>query len=223
MYIIINPDNGPESSTPSAAFQKCLSLIKSAGPNAVMLGYVLTGQGSRSVSDVEADINLYAAWGDAFRPTGIFFDEVSEKPKFVTQYAGFASFARQQNFDFVCTRYIKPFTPRSFLPYPWWQVTFNPGTPPDSGYFSSGADLIVTAEVSFDSFSTSDLVISSSTPAAMQAVLLYQGPTTSPTSLIDDLADLGINSVFITDDTLPNPWDTVPTAWSEEVADIAAA
>ena len=100
---------------------------------------------------------------------------------------------------------------------------FNPGTSTDPGYFSS-ADHIVTYESAYSSFSTSDLIISSSTPAAKQAVLAYNGPSSSPTSLIDQLGSLGVGTAFVTDDTLvPNPWDSVPTIWAEEVADVAAA
>ena len=46
---------------------------------------------------------------------------------------------------------------------------YNPGTSTNSAYYTS-ADLIVTYESAYSSFSTSNLVISSSTPAAKQAV-----------------------------------------------------
>ena len=105
MHIIINPNNGPDSSEPNSAYQQCLPLIKTAGSNAILLGYVRTGFGDRAISDVESDVSLYADWDDAFRPNGIFFDEVPTSSSFVNQYASFASFARQ-NFDFVRT-YIK--------------------------------------------------------------------------------------------------------------------
>lgn len=104
------------------------------------------------------------------------------------------------------------------------QIIFNPGTSANSGYFSA-ADIVVTYEDSYSSFSTSDLAISSSTPAAKQAVILYDAPTStaSVASLINQLKSLGIGAVFVTDDGLDNPYDTVPTVWDDEVADVAAA
>ena len=102
------------------------------------------------------------------------------------------------------------------------QIVYNPGTSTNSAYFSS-ADLIVTDEVDFSTFSTSDLTISSSEPASKQAVLLYNAGSSSPTSLIDQLGSLGVGTVYVTGDTLPNPWDTVPTFWAAEMGDIAAA
>jgi len=200
-YIIVNPATGPGSSSPAQGYQTCIPTLTSAGTNGVVLGYVHTSFGSRSSSDVEGDISTYAQWGSSFRPTGIFFDEASSSSANVSLYASYASFARQQGFTFI---------------------VFNPGTTPDSGYFTS-ADLVVTFENAYSTFAISDISSSASAPAGKQSVLLYAGPSTSPTTIINELGSAGVGTVFITDDTLPNPWDTVPTDWTEEVTDVSKA
>ncbi|VDC03830.1 unnamed protein product [Peniophora sp. CBMAI 1063] len=201
-YTIINPDNGPLSTSDLYPnYATCIPELKNAGTNSFVLGYVSTKNGNRAVSDVEADIDTYASWSTSYRPTGIFFDEVPDGAKKVSQYASYATYARDAGFNFI---------------------VFNPGTTANSGYFSP-ADLVVTFEDLYSSFATSDLSITSSTPAAKQAVILYNGPSTAPASLISQLGSLGIGAVFITDDTLPNPYDTVPTIWANEAADVAAA
>ena len=74
--------------------------------------------------------------------------------------------------------------------------------------------------------STSQLSFSSSAPAAKQAVILTDAPSTPPASLISTLVGTdGIGSLYITDDTQANganPYDTLPTQFGTFVADVAA-
>ncbi|VDC05586.1 unnamed protein product [Peniophora sp. CBMAI 1063] len=201
LYTIINPDNGPMSTSDLYPnYVTCIPTLKNAASSTV-LGYVSTGYGDRSTSDVEADLDTYATWPTSYRPSGIFFDEVPDGSGQVSQYASYATYARNKGFSYI---------------------VFNPGTTANLGYFSA-ADLLVTYEDAYSGFSTSDLTISSSAPAAKQAIILYGGPSSAPASLISQIGALGAGAVFITDDTLDNPYDTVPTIWTDEVADVAAA
>ncbi|KZV68709.1 hypothetical protein PENSPDRAFT_652996 [Peniophora sp. CONT] len=209
IYTIINPASGPMSTADLYPnYATCIPELKNAGSSSTVLGYVRTNYGDQPIAQVEADIDTYASWPAAYRPTGIFFDEGSNDAAHVSQYTSYATYARSKGFSFI---------------------VYNPGTAANSGYFgSSAADLVVTYESAYSSFSTSALTISSSTPAAKQAVLMYNGPSTAPASIINQLGSLGVGAVFITDDTYSNPntdnpWDTVPTIWAAEVADVAAA
>ena len=75
-------------------------------------------------------------------------------------------------------------------------------------------------------FSPSQLSFSSSSPAAKQAVILTDAPSTPPASLISQLvATDGIGSLYITDDSQANngnPYDTLPTQFATFVSDVAA-
>jgi hypothetical protein len=92
-YIIINPDSGPVTN-PSKGYQTCIPKLKAASSNVIVVGYVLTGFGSRSADDINTDVGTYAAWGSAYRPQGIFFDEINPTAKLLSKYTTVANNAR---------------------------------------------------------------------------------------------------------------------------------
>lgn len=103
--IIVNPDNGPGSGKkPDSDYQSCIPQLRtSANTKVKILGYVATGMGSRSSSLVTGDISKYAGWGSAYRPDGIFFDEVAQE--FESVYSTWISDARG-SFSFVSPAYL---------------------------------------------------------------------------------------------------------------------
>jgi len=207
-YIIVNPDSGPggaANSQPDANYQACIPTLRpAANPNVHVLGYVATGFGTRASSAVEADVLTYAGWGSAYRPTGIFFDETQGGTSaLLTLYTSYASYARLQ-------------ISGAF-------VTLNPGTSIDSSYYSI-ADQIISYENTYASFSTSALVISSSSPASKQAVLFHTAPTTLPTSTITTLVHTeAVAALFITPVSLAdNPYNSIPSYWSDFVTAVGS-
>ena len=79
--------------------------------------------------------------------------------------------------------------------------------------------------VSYSSaISASQLVIDGSHPAAQQAVILHDAPSTPPSSLISQLVSIDrIGALYITDDTQANggnPYDSLPTDLSGFVATV---
>jgi len=209
-FIIVNPDSGPGAvgSQPDAtSYQGCIPQLKSHS-NVKTVGYVFTENGSRSQSDVDADISTYAGWDSTYRPDGIFFDQVEPTSGLLSTYTAFASTAKQ-SFD----------SGDGF-------VILNPGTNvQDVGFFSI-ANQIVTAEDFYSDFSSSQLSLGSSTPAAKQAVILHDAPSSPPASLISQLVTTdGIGSLYITDDTQANggnPYDSLPSDLSSFVATVGS-
>ena len=61
----------------------------------VVVGYVPTGFGTRSQSAVSADVATYAGWSAAYRPDGIFFDEVNPTSSLLSLYTGYSQNARE--------------------------------------------------------------------------------------------------------------------------------
>ena len=109
-YVIVNPDSGPGgASQPDANYQGCVPQLKSFS-NAKLVGYVPTGYGDRSQSDVDSDVSTYAGWDVAYSLDGIFFDEVSTDEDVLAKYTAYASTAKSSFADgngFVCpTCYI---------------------------------------------------------------------------------------------------------------------
>jgi len=205
---VINPNSGPGNAPgqqPSDTnYEQCVpELRNSTGNNVQVIGYIRTGYGdptARPVAAVEQDIDAYAGWDARWRPTGIFFDEVTDSAATVSLYANYSSYARNKGLN---------------------TIVFNPGAKPDPAYYAS-ADVIVSAERAFSDFSDSLLEIDSANPGSKQAVIVYATPSSSPTSTINDLARRGLGWVYFTDDVLDNPYDKTPTYFSQEVADVDA-
>ncbi|KAF8882289.1 Spherulation-specific family 4-domain-containing protein [Infundibulicybe gibba] len=209
-YIIVNPNSGPggaPGSQPDSNYQACIAALRTAGSasqNVKVLGYVATGFGMRSSTDVVNDINTYSQWASLYRPDGIFFDEGATTANLLPNYQAFASRVHQ---DFGT----------SF-------IVINPGTTPaSSGYFNI-ADIIVTFEGFYNDFSSSNLVIGPSTPSHKQGVILHDGPTQAPFQIIDELAsilDVGVS--FITDFPNAIAYENIPTGLNSFLGNLVAA
>ncbi|KAJ6545340.1 Spherulation-specific family 4 [Mycena capillaripes] len=200
--IVINPASGPGSTNtqPDTNYQSCITSLKSHA-NVRVIGYVATGFGGRSSSDVITDIATYAQWGAAYRPTGIFFDETEATTQFVSLYQSYATSVRSG-----------PLGSSAF-------VTFNPGVAPVTAFYTF-ADLVVSIENFYSSFSVSQLVISTAAPAHKQSVLLHDGPSTTPVTLVNQLSEqLGIGYIFITN----AEYTSIPSDWANFCNDVRAA
>ncbi|CAE6500359.1 unnamed protein product, partial [Rhizoctonia solani] len=102
-------------------------------------------------------------------------------------------------------------------------VTLNPGVAAPAAYYGF-SDQIVTREDACNSFSPSQYTISSSTPAAKQAVVLHTTGSTLPTCMVDATVRVDkIGAVYFTNDVLPNPYDTFPSYWTGLVDAVQAA
>ncbi|KAK7460534.1 hypothetical protein VKT23_009255 [Stygiomarasmius scandens] len=202
-YLIVNPNSGPVAN-PDSGYQTCIPRVRSLSDNVRVVGYVATGNGNKSPDAVANEVETYMGWGAAYRPTGIFFDEVSATTGNVQLYSSYASQVRQD------------FGSDSF-------VILNPGVPVSVDDYFDFADLIITTENFYNDFNPSSLQISATKPASKQAVLLHTGPQSLPTSLIDQLTGLGIGALFITNMDQADAYDTVPSYWSEFCAELVSS
>ncbi|GLB43634.1 hypothetical protein LshimejAT787_1401460 [Lyophyllum shimeji] len=196
-YLVINPDDGPGAagSQPDPSYDACVPNLRPASnSNAIVLGYV--NLSSKAVSSALVEIDTYAGWSSTSRPTGIFFDSTTADS--VTEYQSLVSHAREKGFNFIA---------------------MDPGEPPHSDYYSL-ADLINTYESSYANFKSSDLVITSSTPASKQSVILSKAPTSgSYSAVLSQIASLGLAAVYITD--LSTSVSGIPKQWSSFVHNVA--
>ncbi|KAG6911032.1 hypothetical protein DXG01_005448 [Tephrocybe rancida] len=209
-YVIVNPASGPgaTNSQPDVNYQACIALLRTTGAasgnNVKILGYVATGFGNRASSAVTTDIDTYSNWASAYRPEGIFFDEVATSARFLTNYQ---TFATRVHTDFGS----------SF-------VVLNPGAAPATTAYYTIADLIVSFEGFYDDFTTSNLSISASAPAHKQAVILHDGPTPIPYTTVDTIAEIvGVGASFITDFPNAGAYENFPSDWFSFLGDLIAA
>jgi hypothetical protein len=192
---VINPNNGPDGCPPNSDYQRGLDDLRSAGVS--MLGYVYTSYGTRDVATVKADVDLY---DQCYAVDGIFFDEVSSSADDLAYYTGLYVYVKARpNLD---------------------TVVLNPGTHIDESYLSDpAADTAVIFESPSDNWPgyVPDSYIGDYPPERF-AMLAYNVPDTSTVCAHIDLAQhRGIGYVYLTDDTLPNPWDSLPGYWSAQI------
>jgi hypothetical protein len=94
--IIVNPASGPGApgTQPDTNYQTCIAQLRTAGAangNLKILGYVPTGHAADSGVDVMSKIDTYSQWSSAYRPDGIFFDEVSQLAADLPLYQSYSS------------------------------------------------------------------------------------------------------------------------------------
>ncbi|KIK61904.1 hypothetical protein GYMLUDRAFT_243069 [Collybiopsis luxurians FD-317 M1] len=201
--LVINPDSGPNGL--DSTYEACISQLLALGSNVKAIGYVRTGYATRSSSDVLDDVSTYLNWPTSYRPSGIFFDETNATSDHFDLYSTYAAQVRQ-DISSGST------------------VILNPGiNVADSDYFSI-ADFIVTAEQFYDDFSfPGSLIINSAEPASKQVVILHDGPSTLPTSVIDQLTSGGIASTFITNEPQASAYNTTPSYWEEFCEELVSS
>jgi len=189
---IANPASGP-GATIDPNYTAAIGAARAAGVH--IIGYVHTSYGARPSADVEAEIRL---WRDLYGVDGIFFDEApgtSDCAALASTYAGWAAVARASD-------------PSAF-------VALNPGTDTCASYLDF-ADVLVVFEGTAATFG------SWSPPAWGAAAgpdrlwtLIYAA--SSPTDVLAQVRARGVGWAYVTDDDLPNPWDTLPPYWSDEL------
>jgi hypothetical protein len=197
---IINPCNGPANNPPNDDYVHGLNDLRSAG--VTILGYVSTNYGNRPIALVKADIKVY---NDYFNIDGIFLDEASTMTTTLSYYTGLYNYVKR-------------------LPN-LRQVVLNPGTNTDKSYFSRpAADAAVVFESpSPDWFTYTPDSYVANFAAERFAMLAHEVPNIAAMQAAVDLAiERNVGYVYLTDDLYsPNPWDTLPTYWVDEVAYIA--
>jgi hypothetical protein len=196
---IINPASGPgAASNPGYVAQ----VQRSQASGLTILGYVHTSYGARPDAEIKAEIDAYATW---YHVDGIFFDEASTDCARQGYYAGLTAYARQRTSSHRAVH-----------------TALNPGTQTNECYLSV-ADVIVTFEGDATTYQRSYAAPSwvANYPHSRFWHLVYNVSTAQQMRTIVQLSkERGAGWVYVTPDTLPNPWDTLPTGsyWPGELA-----
>jgi len=197
---VMNPNSGPGNS-PDPNYVSAVHAAQAAGITVV--GYVYTNYGSRSLSAVESDVTSYYTW---YGVNGIFFDQASTSCDYSSYYAALNSFVK-----------AKGGTARTIL---------NPGTQTSQCYVPD-ADILLTFEGSdrtyVNSYSAPSWVAQYS--ASHFWHIVYATPSASAmTQAVSMSKQRRAGYVYVTPDTLPNPYDTLPTGlyWNGELSGIGS-
>lgn len=196
---ILNPASGPGSVT-DPNYTAAVAAVRAAGGKVV--GYVSSSYTNRAIGDVTADINKYVAM---YPIDGFFIDEM-------TNDADSGHLAYYQ----TVYNYIKALNASYF-------VVGNPGTNIPEAY----AGLPVADQ--FVVFEGSDKSYRNYVPAAWQsgyaagrfAHIVYGASKGSMSKHLANAAARGAGAIFVNGDKLPNPYDTLPNYWKDEVGAAA--
>ncbi len=188
---VMNPNSGPGTAS-NPDYVRTVHDAQQAG--ITVLGYVHTSYGARPLAEVLADVSSYYTW---YGVDGVFVDEAStDCVQEATYYRPLYHAIKAQ---------AQPGRDR---------VALNPGTQTHECYMGA-ADVVVTFEGSYSSY-----VSGYTAPGWVVQYdadrfwhLVYAAPTTG-----DLLQAVFLSKqrragwVYVTPDTLPNPWDTLPAA-----------
>ncbi|GAA5913360.1 spherulation-specific family 4 protein [Sporobolomyces salmoneus] len=184
--IIINPNSGPivDAQDPSLY---CVPVLRSVLPSSsILIGYVRTGYNSRSLGDIQKDVETYSSWkkiqvkgGKTVPLDGIFFDETSDTT--TKRLQSFSTIAKTA----FSNRLVK--------------IVSNPGTAVGSAYFSN-ANFVVDYESAHSDYKFSDLPTTSS--QLKQSIVMihdFDSAKSSLTTVLKPLINAKVGAVFITD------------------------
>lgn len=196
---IINPNNGPGVGFPNSDYARGLSDLATGG--VTIVGYVYSSYGARAPADVKSDIDHYT---NSALVTGIFVDEVASDTNALAYYQDlYTHIHAHSNFT---------------------TVIVNPGTTIAEAYLSQhAADSAVVFEdkKGWTNYVT-DAYLTNYPPYCFAMLVYGCAGTEAMRSNVDLAVHRNIGWVYVTPDTLPNPWDTLPAYWSA-LLDHAAA
>lgn len=194
--MVMNPDSGPSTSK-DANYASSVASAQAAGIK--VLGYVYTSYGTRPAADVQNEINAYKSW---YGVDGIFLDETSYDAASLPYYKNLATYIRATKGGFVM---------------------LNPGMVPAEGYVKL-ADNTIVFEDSYAAYQTwAPPSWMYKYPAGKLTHLVYNvANTTYLTNAINLSRSRNAGMIYITNDVLDNPWDTLPSYWSTELSTLTA-
>jgi hypothetical protein len=210
---IMNPASGPGASV-NPDYTRAVGSLQAAGGK--VIGYVPTTFGSRPIALVESDIGFYVS---NYHVNGIFLDQMGAGPGAHAYYGQIYS-------------YIKGLSPGL-------HVVANPGIPfPPVDGFVDVADTLTVFEgplrnadpsgASFEAFPDAGPYQGlplwfRNVPGGKIDNIVFDVPTVADMfAALDKAISNNAGYVYLTNDTLPNPYDTLPPFWDQEVAAIRA-
>jgi hypothetical protein len=200
LVAIANIFNGPGSDTkPRADYLQAIRAVRDAGGQVV--GYVYTQYGERAAEVVQSDIRR---WQELYPVDGFFVDEMANTPNTLRldYYAALAEYIRSLNANY--------------------QIIGNPGTNTEEAYATrKTADVFTIFENGTGYTNFAPAAWTQRYPTHHFATLLYAvADADAMQTNLNLAAAKRAGYIYITDDTLSNPWNRLPTYWSAEVAAI---
>src|SRR3989454_1547109 len=191
---IINPSDGPGGSSDSNYVQGVKN-FQAAG--IIVIGYVATGYASHGMSDLDAQISRYKNW---YSVNGIFFDEMANNQG-------------NENYYSTLNTYVKSLG--------MTHTRGNPGTTPGKAYLGPRDPTIIYESAGTPSLSyPASATFYPSYSKSNFGLLAYSVPSLDTS--FETSTSTYVQWMYITNDGLSNPWDTLPSYFMNEVAALDA-
>jgi hypothetical protein len=191
---IFNPASGPGAKV-DPTYVRTVNAFRKAG--GIVYGYVTSSYGKRTPDEIMADVAKYQEF---YKIDGLFLDEMSNDPKELDRY--------------------RELTRRLHKAIPGGLVIGNPGTTvPESFVRDGAADVLVTFENDFKlDADTPPQPWTSNYPARRFARIVHTIPDASTfRATLNRTSSRNFGSVFLTDALMPNPYDRLPSWWTDLV------
>lgn len=189
--MVANPASGPGTSV-DPNYTAAIASAKAAGIR--ILGYVDTSYAAIATNTVEANV---ATWKNFYGVTDIFFDQASSAAGDEPYYATLNSYVHTQTAGSL--------------------VMLNPGTIPDQSYMNAG-DIIAIFENTYSVWQTATFPawMHSFAPNRFYTIVYNVPDQTTMTGVLTKAKQNNIGYVYVTNDGLPNPYDTLPPYFSTQ-------
>lgn len=195
---ILNPNSGPGTEV-DPGYVAAIASARAAGVK--LIAYVPTNYAGRSSAAVIADVQQYINFYGLSNIDGVFWDEMSDDISTLSYYQTITAGARA-------------LIPNAF-------VVANPGTNiPETLAVPSVADTFVLYEnntqcaVPFSTYEPPAWALNGS--SSRVAYIVYNSPALSLSNTLNLAQQRNAGYVFVTDDVLDNPYDTLPAYWTNE-------
>jgi hypothetical protein len=194
-FIVLDPDNGP-GTAPNKPYRVAIQRARRAG--IAVYGYVDSAYAKRPVAEGLTDIEHWAEWYDV---RNIFFDQVTSSERSLGYYLPLAGRVHNQG----------------------GKVVFNPGIYPAEKY-AHLADSTVTFEGSYADYRKQKQANwAKDLPPERFWDLVYGTPEQDHKDASALTRDRRAGYAYITDATLPNPWNRLPPYWRSEIRAVVGS
>lgn len=187
-WIIANPESGPGAQK-YTQYQSWITNARSNGHT--VIGYIATGYGAKPIAQVLSEADKYAKW---YGVTEFFLDEARADKAGVAYYTSLYNKLQAR--------------------YPGANI-LNPGVLPQEAYFKIGTNQhIVIFEDEAKTWGARPQPSWLKNYANRSFVLALNASKADAQKVLTASAQAGYRGAYVTHDTLPNPWDSLPKYWA---------
>jgi|GEM_PF-1129773 len=191
---IINVNSGPGDAL-DPSYLAVVESLRAAGGRA--LGYLHTSWAARASSLERAEVDAYLA---RYPLDGFFIDEMATDPAMLTHYTDLYAYIKGRGAGL--------------------RVLGNPGTAADPGYFAA-ADVLISFEGFAADYAGLPPGYFDPAHAGRHGSIIHEASAAQMAGFIAQSAPLGLSMIYVTDDRMPDPYDTLPSYWLQEVDRVA--